>query len=98
MNLDTTSCQREVGEVVRGGCFQGGPLWLQQASAAPAVIPHPPTIYKAPSSLSSSQPVTGVADWLTAGLSHQMAGMPSLWDWSGSGLGGAHPFMHPQGG
>ncbi len=31
MNLDTTSCRREVGEG-GGRCFQGGPLWLQQAS------------------------------------------------------------------
>lgn len=40
MNLDTTSCRREVGEG-GGGCFQGGPLWFQQASVVPAVIPHP---------------------------------------------------------
>lgn len=29
--------------------------------------------------LSPSQPVTGVADWLTAGLSQQMAGMRRPW-------------------
>lgn len=37
MNLDTTSCKTEAG----GGCYQGGPLWLQEASVAPAVTtPH----------------------------------------------------------
>lgn len=37
MNLDTTSCKTEAG----GGCYQGGPLWLQEASVVPAVTtPH----------------------------------------------------------
>ena len=64
-----------------GGCFQGGPLWLQQASVAPAVhiypTPHPlcPLCPNPP----HSQPVTGVADWLTASKWHGPEGLVRVW-------------------
>lgn len=46
MNLDTTSCRRAVEEGAEGGCFHGGPLWLQQASVAPTAHAYPtPTHY-----------------------------------------------------
>lgn len=87
MNLDTTSCRRAGGWGWRRrrGCFQGGPLWLQQASVAPRCPYILPTPTPSTHPLSPSQPVAGVADRLSAGLSQQMAAVRQPWG-TGQGL------------
>lgn len=80
MNLDTTSCRRAVGEGGGGGCFQGGPLWLQQASVTPAApTPHPNTLHPHPRHPLCPPPSRSLA-WQTGSL----PGSASKWQPCGS--------------
>lgn len=100
MNLDTTSCSQ-------GGCRNRMLSGRSPVASAGICCPHhhsPPTLYAPPPplsapSLSPSQPVAGVADWVTAVLSRQMAAM--RWPWgTGRGLSSGELILppHTQGG
>lgn len=95
-DMSTTSCRRAVGEG-GGGWFQGGPLWLQQASVVPAVIPHPhPPCPHCPLPLPAGHWRGRLAHCRAQPANGRHAA--ALRDWLGSCLEGAHPSVHPQGG
>lgn len=91
-----------VREGVGTGCFQGGPLWLQQASVVPTTTPPNPICTPTPTLRTLFVPLPagrwrgrlGHCCTQPANGSHAVA----LRDWSGSFLRGAHPSTpHPRG-
>lgn len=89
-----------VREGVGTGCFQGGPLWLQQASVIPTTTPPNPICTPTLRTLFVPLPAgrwrgrLGHCCTQPANGSHAVA----PWDWSGSFLRGAHPSTpHPRG-
>lgn len=79
----TPPVAREKWGRVWGGCFQGGPLWLQQASAAPTVIPYPHHLCPPP--LSPLPPSRSLA-WQTGSLPGSASKWQACHPW-GTGRG-----------